>query len=159
MEKIDIICIGSLKEKYLRDMCAEYSKRLSRFCKLTVKELAEARLPDNPSEGEIERALEAEAKAIMAAADPASNKIALCIEGGQMPSEKLAQKMGSLAMTNGSFTFIIGSSHGLSESVKSACSMRLSMSQMTFPHQLARGMLLEQIYRSYMIRTNRSYHK
>lgn len=159
MEKIDIICVGGLKEKYLKDMCAEYAKRLSRFCKLTVKELAEYKLPDDPSDGDIARALENEAKVIIAATDAGSYKIALCIEGNEMPSEKLARSMESAAVSCGRFTFIIGSSHGMSDSVKKMCDMRLSMSKMTFPHQIARGMLLEQIYRSYMIRTGRSYHK
>lgn len=159
MEKIDIICIGSLKEKYLKDMCAEYQKRLSRFCNLRIVELNESKLPDDPKDGDITRALENEAKAITSAADPVACKIALCIEGKEVSSTELASVMESRSLGGGRFCFIIGSSHGMTDGIKKMCDVRLSMSKMTFPHQLARAMLLEQIYRAYMIRTNRSYHK
>ena len=159
MEKLDIICVGNLKEKFLRELCGEYEKRLSRFCKLSITELAEYKLPTQPADADIERALDAEAKAMLSACDMGSYKIALCIEGSQYDSEKFAKMLDGAFLTKGRVTMFIGSSHGISESVKKICDLRLSMSKMTFPHQLARGMLLEQIYRTYMIRFNRSYHK
>ena len=159
MEKIDIICIGSLKEKYLKDMCAEYVKRLSRFCNLRVIELSESKVADDPKQADITRALDNEAKAILSSIDNGACKIALCIEGKQISSTELADAMQTRALDNGKFCFIIGSSHGMSDSIKKMCDIRLSMSKMTFPHQIARAMLLEQIYRAYMIRTNRNYHK
>ena len=158
MEKIDIVCVGTLKEKYLKDLCGEYQKRLTRFCKLNIIELTESKLPSEPSDKEIERALENEAKAILNATE-GSYRIAMCIEGDNPTSEKLAKTMENAAIIKGHVSFIIGSSHGLAECVKKASDLRISMSRMTFPHQIARGMLLEQIYRSYMIRGGGSYHK
>ncbi len=159
MERIDIICIGNIKEKFMRDMCAEYEKRLSRFCKFQVTELSEKKLGDNPSLTEIEKALEAEGEAMLRAAPVDSFKIAMCIEGKQMPSDKLAQKMSSGFMRFGKISFFIGSSYGMSEKIKKTADMQLSMSELTFPHQLARCMLFEQIYRTYKIRNNETYHK
>lgn len=152
MEKIDIICVGNIKEKFMRDMCAEYVKRLSRFCKLTITEIPEKK-------ADVEKALEAEGEAMLKAAPTDAYKIALCIEGKQMPSEKLAQKMTEGFARSGKIAMFIGSSHGMSEKVKSACDLRFSMSELTFPHQLARCMLLEQVYRTYKIRNNEAYHK
>lgn len=159
MEKIDIICVGTLKEKYLKELCAEYQKRLSRYCKLEIKELPECRLPQNPSQSEIEKSLETEAQKMLAATDSASYKVALCIEGDMPSSEQLSKTLDSAMLQKGRMTFIIGSSHGMSDTVKLACDKRMSMSKMTFPHQLARGMLLEQVYRAYKIRKNEDYHK
>lgn len=159
MERLDIICVGTLKEKYLRELCAEYQKRLTRFCKLNVTELSEFKLPNQPSDADIGRALDNEGKAMLSACDMGSFKIALCIEGTQYDSEKLAAVLDTAFLTQGRVTMFIGSSHGISDSVKNVCELRLSMSKMTFPHQLARGMLLEQIYRTYMIRGCRAYHK
>lgn len=157
MLKINIITVGSLKEKYLRDAIAEYQKRLSRFAKLSIVELGEAYLPQNPAPVDIERALEKEADAILRRLSDGAH-IALCVEGGQLSSEDFAQKMQGLERV-GSVDFIIGSSHGLSERVKAACSLRLSFSKMTFPHQLMRLILCEQIYRACKINHNESYHK
>ncbi len=159
MERLDIICVGTLKEKYLRELCAEYQKRLTRFCKLNITELNEFKLTTDPTDADIERALENEGRAMLSACDMGSYKIALCIEGTQYESEKLADLLERAFLQQGRVTMFIGSSHGIADSVKKMCDMRLSMSKMTFPHQLARGMLLEQIYRSYMIRGGRSYHK
>lgn len=159
MERLDIICVGTLKEKYLKDLCAEYQKRLTRFCKVNITELSEFKLRENPVEADIHRALEAEGRAMMSACDAGSFKIALCIEGEQYSSEKFSKLLDRAFLERGRVTLIIGSSHGISEDVKKQCDLRLSMSKMTFPHQLARGMLLEQVYRAYMIRTDRAYHK
>lgn len=157
MLKINIITVGSLKEKYLRDAIQEYQKRISRFAKLTIMELEEAYLPQNPAPADIERALEKEADAILRRLSDGM-KIALCVEGEQLSSEQFADKVRQGEMS-GSIDFIIGSSHGLSKRVKSACQTRLSFSKMTFPHQLMRLILCEQIYRAFKINRNENYHK
>ncbi|MBP1565683.1 MAG: 23S rRNA (pseudouridine(1915)-N(3))-methyltransferase RlmH [Oscillospiraceae bacterium] len=158
MFNINLITVGKLKEEYLRQACAEYSKRLGAFCNLKIFELDECRLSDKPSEKEIVNALETEAKAILKHAS--GYIIPMCIEGKQMKSDKFSQKIQDIAvMGNSEISFIIGSSYGLSDTVKSKADMKLSMSEMTFPHQLARVMLLEQLYRAFMISANKSYHK
>ncbi len=160
MLNIDIICVGKLKEDYLRMACAEYEKRLGAFCKLKITELTPARLPDNPNQTQINAALEDEGARIIAKLAPNTAVFAMCIEGKQMPSEKLSAEIEKHAVSGfGNLAFIIGGSHGLSPAVKSKASCRLSMSEMTFPHQLARVMLLEQIYRAFMISSGTKYHK
>ncbi|MCM1545822.1 MAG: 23S rRNA (pseudouridine(1915)-N(3))-methyltransferase RlmH [Clostridiales bacterium] len=145
MIKVNIVCVGRIKEEYLRAACAEYIKRLSRFCKLEVKELAEG------------RNLKEEAAAILRSAK--GYKIALCVEGGQLSSPALAERLGTLVDKGEEITFIIGSSCGLDDSVKAAADLNLSFSQMTFPHQLMRVILLEQVYRGFMILSGSEYHK
>ena len=158
MLNVKIITVGKLKEKYLKDACNEYMKRLQRFCRPEIIELAESRLPDDPSQAEIQKALENESGSILKAAD--GFKIALCIEGKQMSRPKLGEKMSQIPLSGfSSVSFIIGSSFGLADCVKNAADLRLSMSEMTFPHQLARVMLLEQIYRAFQIKNNGKYHK
>ena len=159
MLSVKIITVGTLKESYLKDAVAEYSKRLSAYCKLTVVQLKEARISDSPSEKEIENVLDEEAKAILAEMSPRAYKIAMCVEGKQLSSEKLAQKIESISSERSEICFVIGSSHGLSERVKSACDMRLSVSELTFPHQLLRVMLLEAVYRAFNIIAGTKYHK
>lgn len=161
MIKINIICVGKLKEKYWRDAIAEYAKRLSAFCRFEVVELAESKLPDDPSDKQKLAALESEAKAMQTYLDQkGAFNIAMCIEGKQLPSEQLSKRLDSCG-TNGYsvINFVIGSSFGISEAVKQRADMRLSMSEMTFPHQLARVMLTEQIYRAFQISANTKYHK
>ena len=136
----------------MRDMCAEYVKRLSRFCKLTITEIPEKK-------ADVDKALAAEGELMLRAAPPDAYKIALCIEGAAMSSEKFAKKMEGGFARSGKIALFIGSSHGMSDSVKAACDLRFSMSELTFPHQLARCMLLEQVYRTYKIRNNEAYHK
>ena len=156
---VSLICIGKLKEKYWRDACAEYEKRLSAFCRFQIVELPESRLPDTPSEAQKKAALEEEGKRILAAAGNA-HLIALCIEGKEQSSERLASTVQELSIRGvSSLAFCIGSSFGLSPRVKQAAQLRLSFSPMTFPHQLARVMLCEQIYRVFQINTNGKYHK
>ncbi len=157
---INIICIGKLKEKYLKDAEAEYLKRLSRFCKLKTTELAEAPLPENYSEAEKEAALDKEAETVISVLSGSDVIISLCVEGKQKSSEDFADFI-SKKMVEGksSFAFIIGSSCGLSERVKKMSHLRLSFSEMTFPHQLMRIILLEQIYRGFKIIANEKYHK
>lgn len=157
MVRINIIAVGSLKEKYLRDAISEYQKRLSRFAKITVIELEEAYLPPDPPPALIERALGREADAILRRLSGGTH-IALCVEGAQLTSEEFADKLEGLE-AKGSIDFVIGSSHGLDQRVKAACSLRLSFSKMTFPHQLMRLILCEQIYRAFKINHNESYHK
>ena len=161
MIKINLLTVGKLKEKYWRDACSEYSKRLSAFCKLEIVELAESRLSDNPSQKEILSALSNEAKAFKPYIDKKSSvNIAMCIEGGQLTSVELSKKIDSYALQGFStINIIIGSSFGIDEEIKKSCDLRLSMSKMTFPHQLARVMLLEQIYRAFQIQKNTKYHK
>ncbi len=161
MMNVNLIVAGKLKESYFREACAEYSKRLKAFCQLTVTELAESRLSDDPSEKEIKAALSAEAKAIrnLLAGKDCFN-IALCIEGTKLSSENLAEKIKDVSVSGKStLNFVIGSSFGIDEEIKKMCGFRLSMSEMTFPHMLARVMVLEQIYRAFQILNGGKYHK
>lgn len=161
MLEINIITVGKLKEAYLREACAEYIKRLGSSCKLKVYELAESRLPENPSDKEIAAALAGEAKEITPLlSSRGSLNIAMCIEGKQLSSPELAQMLERAPVEGKSVVnFVIGSSFGIDDAVKNVCAVRLSMSRMTFPHQLARVMLLEQVYRAFRINAGGKYHK
>ena len=160
MVNINIICVGKLKEDYLRNACAEYEKRLGAFCKLKITELTPARLPESPNPAQIEAALGDEAERILSKIAPSDGVFALCIEGKEMSSESFSKEIEKCAVSGfGTLCFIIGGSHGLAPAVKSRAKYRLSMSPMTFPHQLARVMLLEQIYRAFMISSGGKYHK
>ena len=159
MLSVKLITLGTLKEKYWRDAVAEYKKRLGAFCKLHIVELKEERIGDNPSEGEIRQALEKEAVRILEQISPRAYPIALCVEGKQLSSEELADKLGEIAENSSEICLIIGSSHGLSDTVKNACRLRLSVSKLTFPHQLMRVLLLEAVYRGFNILKGTKYHK
>ena len=160
MQKVSIICVGKLKEKFYTEASAEYVKRLSRFCKLEILELPEERLPDDPSPAQIEAALSKEADNIRAKLPASAAIIAMCVEGKTRSSEELARLMADSANQGAShMVFLIGGSFGLHPSVKALAGVRLSMSPMTFPHHLARVMLLEQIYRAYQINAGSKYHK
>ena len=160
MVSIHLICVGKLKEKHYAAACAEYGKRLSAFCKLTVTELAEERLPENPSQAQIDAALEKEAAAILGKLARGTKLIALCVEGDLLSSEQLAAVMGKWTVNGAShLTFLIGGSFGLHPSVKARAQVRLSMSPMTFPHHLARVMVAEQLYRAEAIQAGSRYHK
>lgn len=156
---IDIITVGKLKEKYLKEAVGEYSKRLSRFANLSIIELPDEKIQESPSEKEIEKVKDIEGSAILSKLRQDSFVISLCVEGKRLSSEKLSKKLENVMMTNSSVTFIIGGSLGLSERVKARSDFKLSFSEMTFPHQLMRVILLEQIYRSFKIMRNESYHK
>lgn len=145
MIKINVVCVGKLKEEYLRAACAEYLKRLSRFARVTVTELPEGK---NPA---------AEAAGVLRACK--GRTVALCVEGEKLSSEGFAAFIGSCVDAGDEATFVIGSSLGLDISVKSAAEKKLSFSDMTFPHQLMRVILLEQIYRAFMINGGGEYHK
>ena len=160
MQKVTILCVGKLKEKFYTDAAAEYVKRLSRFCKLEIMELPEERLPEAPSPAQVEAALAKEADAIRSKLPPSAFLIAMCVEGKLRSSEALARLMADSANRGGShLVFLIGGSFGLHPSVKALADERLSMSPMTFPHHLARVMLLEQVYRAYQINAGSRYHK
>ena len=160
MQSIQLICVGKLKEKFYLDAAAEYVKRLSGYCKLAVVELAEERLPQDPSRAQIDAALSKEADAIRARLAPGAGLVAMCVEGKLLSSEQLAGQMAQWA--NGgrsSLAFVIGGSFGLHPSIKEKAVLRLSMSPMTFPHHMARVMVLEQIYRAFKINEGSRYHK
>jgi 23S rRNA (pseudouridine1915-N3)-methyltransferase len=159
MIKVAVVCLGRLKEKYLTQACDEYRKRLSRYCNLDFIELDPIKLPEKPSISEINSALDKEAEIILKKIPQNSEVFTLCIEGKQLTSEGLAQRVENLKNMGKSLTFIIGSSYGLSQKIKSISQLKLSFSQMTFPHQLFRVMLLEQIYRAFKINEGSEYHK
>ena len=147
MQRVTVLCVGKLKEKFYLEAAAEYVKRLQRFCKLELV-------------AEVQRALAAEAVAIRERLPKGGAVIALCIEGKPCPSVELSRRMEELAVAGKTqLTFLIGGSVGLDESLKRQADWRLSMSPMTFPHHLARIMLLEQIYRAYQISAGTKYHK
>ncbi len=159
MIKVTIIALGKLKEAYLRDAVSEYVKRLSRYCDLDVIELEPVKLPDAPSRTQIDAALEKEAEMIIKKIPKNCDVYPLCVEGKQFTSEEFAEKIDDLSGQGRGVTFVIGSSYGLSEQVKVMAKTRLSLSKMTFPHQLFRVMLLEQIYRAFKINEGSTYHK
>lgn len=160
MLNISLICIGNLKEKYWAQGVEEYSKRLSAFCRFSVIQLNEERISNNPSPGEIDRILNAEGKRILEKIPKNSYVISMCIEGKQISSNELSQKIDDISLSGkSSLCFIIGGSRGLSQQVKQRSDFKLSMSKMTFPHQMARVILCEQIYRAFEISSNGKYHK
>ena len=158
MQRVILLCVGKLKEKFYAGAAAEYAKRLSRYCKLEIVELPEERLPENPS------ALWKEAEAVRRKIPSSCRLIALCVEGRLRSSEELARTMAAWAAgtelgQEKRLVFLIGGSFGLHASIKAEAWAKLSMSPMTFPHHLARVMLLEQIYRAYQINGGTRYHK
>ena len=156
---INIICVGKIKEKYFTDALNEYAKRLSRFAKFSIIEVPDEKISDNASEKEEDMIKEKEGKKILAKLSQGSYIIALCIEGTELSSEELAKKIADIFMTSSNITFIIGGSLGLSDAVKSKAQLKLSFGKMTLPHQLMRVVLAEQIYRSFKINANETYHK
>ncbi len=157
---IQIICIGKLKEKYWTDAIKEYSKRLSRFCTLEIVELKESLLPANASPADEEKVKFEEGKEILKAIKDGTYVITLEIKGKSLSSEELAQKIDELGiMGRSNVAFVIGGSLGLSPEVSKRSDLKLSFSRMTFPHQMMRVILLEQIYRSFKINRHEAYHK
>ncbi len=158
--KVTLICVGKLKEKYLSQGVEEYVKRLGRYCNPEITELADEKTPDNASEALEEQIKKKEGERILKALKEDSYCIALAIEGTMLSSEELAAKIDTLGISGVShISFVIGGSLGLSEEVLRRADYKLSFSKMTFPHQLMRMILLEQIYRSYRIISNQPYHK
>lgn len=157
---IDIVCVGRIKERYLADAIAEYSKRLSRYCKLSIIEVADEKTPEHASAG-VERQIRAkEGERIAKHLKPGAFVIALAIDGQMLSSEGLAAKVSQLGVQGVShIQLVIGGSIGLDEAVLKRADYKLSFSKMTFPHQLMRVILLEQIYRAYKINAHEPYHK
>lgn len=161
MIRINIICIGKIKEKYFTDAIAEYSKRLTAFCKFAVTELIEEKTRSNtPNQSQIQEVLNSEGKRILQKIGTGDYVVAMCIEGKLMSSEELSKVIDNVSLSGKSTVdFIIGGSYGLSNEVKSRANLKLSMSKMTFPHQMARMILSEQVYRAFEISSNGKYHK
>lgn len=160
MQKIKIIAMGKLTEGYTKTASAEFVKRISRFYQLTVVEPKPETTPSDPTPAEIEKALLKESEKILSEIPPRAAVVAMCVEGKGMSSEKLAEYIRESAVAGKSeICFIIGSSHGLHPTVKQRADIRLSVSAMTFPHELFRVMLLEQIYRAGEINNGGKYHK
>ncbi len=159
MLNVRFITLGTLKESYLREAAAEYEKRLGAFCRFEMIQLKEERLSDDPSENEIKNALERESERIFAQIPPRAYVVAMCVEGKQLASPELAQRLEDIMSRSSDTCFIIGSSFGLSESVKHRADLCLSVSKLTFPHQLMRVLLLEAVYRAFNIQKGTKYHK
>ena len=158
--RISILCVGKVKEKFYREAIEEFSKRLSRYCKLEIIEVADEKTPDNASDVEIRQIKDKEGERILKNIKEDAYVIALCIEGKQLDSEELADKIAVLGVPGTShICFVIGGSLGLADGVVKRADYKLSFSKMTFPHQLMRVILLEQIYRSYRIINKEPYHK
>ncbi len=157
---INVIGVGKIKEKYLKLGIDEFKKRLSKYCKLDIIELDDEKAPEKLSEKEMIMVKEKEGKKILSKIKDTSYVIALAIDGKNLSSEELADKMSDLAVRgNSNITFVIGGSLGLSDEVLNRADYKLSFSKMTFPHQLMRLILLEQVYRAYRINNNEPYHK
>lgn len=160
MVNLTVLCVGRLKERWWRDACDEYIKRLSAFCRAEVVEVEEERAPENPSPAQLQQVITAEGKRLLGKIPADAAVIALCIEGKELSSPQLAEKLETLAVSGiNRAVLVIGGSWGLSDEVKARARIRLSMSPMTFPHQLARVMVLEQLYRAAQIQTGGRYHK
>ena len=158
--KIKLVTVGKLKEKYLKDGIAEYMKRLNRFCKVEMIELADEKTPDKASDLENQQILEKEGNKILSKINEREFVIALAIEGEQFPSEKFSQLMMDTTVHGFSdITFVIGGSLGLSPAVKKRANLLMSFGKLTLPHQLMRLVLIEQIYRAFMIQQGSPYHK
>ena len=158
--RINIVCVGKIKEKYLKLGIDEFKKRLSKYCKLEIIELEDEKAPENLSDKEMLIIKEKEGKTILSKIKDNSYVIALAIDGKNLSSEELAQTINKLGVRGVSnITFVIGGSLGLSDEVLSRADYKLSFSKMTFPHQLMRLILLEQVYRAYRINNGEPYHK
>ena len=160
MLAVKLICVGKMRERFFIDAFAEYQKRLQAFCRFELVEIAEQRLGDAPSAREIEAALEKEGAEIRRAIPTDAYTVALCVEGEQMPSEGMAELIRERENSGKpKLCFVIGGSYGMAKEVKRLADRRLSMSKMTFPHHLARVMLIEQFYRGFKINEGSRYHK
>jgi len=160
MQSVHIICVGKLKEAFYEEAVKEYTKRLSAHCRLTIEELPEVRVSTAPSPAEVKAALQKEAENISAHIPKGSAVVAMCIEGKTRSSEEFSSLLSGYADRGISrICFIIGGSFGLDAALKAGADVRLSMSPMTFPHHLARVMLLEQLYRGFQIAAGSKYHK
>ena len=157
--KINIICVGKIKEDFFKGAAAEYEKRLSRFCDISIINLPDKSIPENASESECQNVLKAEGELILKKIGKSDTVIALCVEGKMLTSEGLAEKSKEIQNYSSTIDFVIGGSLGLSQEVKNRADFKLSLSAMTFPHRIARIVLEEQIYRAFKINNNETYHK
>ena len=158
--RINIVCVGKIKEKYLKLGIDEFKKRLSKYCKLEIIELEDEKAPENLSDKEMLMIKEKEGKKLLSKIKDNSYVIALAIDGKNLSSEELAETINKLGVRGiSNITFVIGGSLGLSDEVLSRADYKLSFSKMTFPHQLMRLILLEQVYRAYRINNGEPYHK
>lgn len=158
--KITILCVGKVKEKFYRDAIDEFSKRLSRYCKLDIIEVTDEKTQEQASDNEIRLVKEREGERLLKNIKEDAYVIALCIDGKQLDSEELSEKVDKLGIQGVSHIyFVIGGSLGLADDVIKRADYKLSFSKMTFPHQLMRVILLEQVYRAYRIMNNEPYHK
>ena len=159
MLNIQIICIGKIKEDYLKNAIEEYSKRLSKYCKLEILELPDEKIPDKLNSTLSDEIKQKECSNIIKHLKKSSYIIALDLGGKQLTSEEFSEKLQNLSMTNSNITFIIGGSLGLTNELLNCCQEKLCFSKMTFPHQLIRVFLLEQIFRGFKIAHNETYHR
>lgn len=159
MLKINIICVGKFKEKYWEAASAEYMKRLGAYCNVSVTEVREEKLPAHASRADEENVMEKEGRSILEKTSAGDYVIALDIGGRELSSEALAAKLADVAFTASTVDFIIGGSLGLSSEVKRRADFRMSFGPITLPHQLARIVLLEQVYRAFKINAGETYHK
>lgn len=159
MLSINILCIGKIKEKFFREAITEYSKRLSKYCKLDIIELPDEKIPHNPSQKTIEEIKTKECNSIISHIKKDSYTICLDLNGKELSSENFSKKLDNLSLCNSNITFIIGGSLGLTQRILSLSKEKICFSQMTFPHQLIRIFLLEQIYRAFKISNGETYHK
>ncbi len=159
MVQVTVISVGTIKEQYLKDAISEYKKRLSQYARVEEVNIKEATIKNEDDKSEIKRALDCEGERILATIPRDSYKIAMCVEGKEYDSPTLASLISEAADRCGKISLVIGSSHGLSENVKKECDTRLSISKLTFPHQLMRAVLMEVLYRSFTIIAGKRYHK
>jgi len=160
MMSVTLLCVGKLREKWLKEACAEYTKRLAAYCRLSIVELPEEKLPERPAEALRTAALQREAERVLAAVPQGAALVALCIEGRLFSSEELSSRLTKWQTEGESrLALVIGGSEGLDEAVKRRARLKLSMSPMTFPHHLARVLVLEQLYRAFSIAAGGKYHK
>ena len=156
---ITVICVGKLKEDYLKSAITEYSKRLSRFANFEIIEVPDQKIPDNAGEKLEEQILQKEGELILSKIRNNSYVIAMCVEGMLISSEELADEIKNISMSSSNIIFIIGGSLGLCDAVKKRADKRISFGKITLPHQLMRVVLSEQIYRAFKINANEAYHK
>ncbi len=159
MLTVQIVCVGKIKEKYLQEAISEYSKRLSKYCKLIITELPDEKIPDKLNDTLSEQIKEKECTKILNHLKKDSYVIALDISSTQYSSEEFSKKIEEISMENSNITFIIGGSLGLNKKLLNTCDLKVSFSKMTFPHQLFRVFLLEQIFRAFKISNGETYHK
>lgn len=160
MVSVTLIAVGKIKEKYLREALDEYAKRLSAYCKFEVVEVKDEKTPDSPSTREKQLVLEKEGERISAKIPHGAAVVSLCVEGKQMTSKRFAELISGYSIRGISkIAFIIGGSFGLDEKIKALSDVRLSFSEMTFPHMLMRVILAEQLYRGFTITEGKTYHK